>query len=100
MGASVVGCAKVGTGKREVKLMSEKVINAKSGKYGRLQVTLLLPVKHNILDMAKRSGVNRAAFLRMALMIGASHLAQQVRLSHSPTPDGAEELAGQTTART
>ena len=54
--------------------MEGKVIEATSGTYGRVQVTLLMPVKEEILSWAKQLGVNKAAFLRMALMIGASQL--------------------------
>ena len=54
--------------------MTEKIIEANSGKYGRVQVTLLLPVKEEILSWANQLGINKAAFLRMALMIGASQL--------------------------
>ena len=54
--------------------MTEKIIEANSGKYGRVQVTLLLPVKEEILTWANQLGINKAAFLRMALMIGASQL--------------------------
>ena len=57
--------------------MTEQIIHAKSGTYGRVQVTLLLPVKEEILSWAKQIGVNKASFLRMALMIGASQLIKQ-----------------------
>jgi hypothetical protein len=57
--------------------MSEKVIEAKSGRYGRVQVTLLMPVKEEILSWSKQLGINKAAFLRMALMIGASELVKK-----------------------
>ncbi len=54
--------------------MSGNVIEIKSGKYGRVQVTLLTPVKDEILFWSKELGINKASFLRMALMIGASQL--------------------------
>ncbi|MHA1169486.1 MAG: hypothetical protein ACTSRU_16795 [Candidatus Hodarchaeales archaeon] len=57
--------------------MTEQIIQARSGNYGRVQVTLLMPVKEEILSWAKQMGVNKAAFLRMALMIGASQLVKQ-----------------------
>lgn len=57
--------------------MTKKIIQAKSGTYGRVQVTLLMPVKEEILALAKQMGINKASFLRMALMIGASHLVKQ-----------------------
>jgi len=57
--------------------MSESEIIRSSGTYGRVQVTLLMPVKEEILSWAKQMGVNKAAFLRMALMLGASQLTNQ-----------------------
>ena len=54
--------------------MSEQIIQANSGTYGRVQVTLLMPVKEEILSWAIQLGINKASFLRMALMIGASQL--------------------------
>jgi len=54
--------------------MTENVIGINNGKYGRGQVTLLLPVKEEILNWANQLRINKAAFLRMALMIGASQL--------------------------
>lgn len=57
--------------------MTEKIIQANSGTYGRVQVTLLMPVKDEILSWAKQMGINKAAFLRMALMIGASQLVKE-----------------------
>ena len=54
--------------------MNENVIETSKGKYGSVQVTLLLPVKEEILTWANQLGINKAAFLRMALMIGASQL--------------------------
>ena len=62
--------------------MTEQIIQARSGTYGRVQVTLLVPVKEEILSWAKQMGINKAAFLRMALMIGASQLVKQNILTH------------------
>lgn len=81
---SVVGCQRVGgVTKKGKKKMSEKVINSKSGRYGRVQVTLLMPVKEEILDWSKQLGINKAAFLRMALMIGASQLVKDSIFDYS-----------------
>jgi hypothetical protein len=79
--------------------MSEKVIEARSGRYGRVQVTLLMPVKEEILDWSKQLGINKAAFLRMALMIGASQLVEQLILTKQ-TKEIRKEQAGKTSART
>jgi len=61
----------------------EEIIQAQSGTYGRVQVTLLLPVKDEILSWAKQLGINKAAFLRISLMIGASQLNKQMLLNNS-----------------
>ena len=60
----------------------EEIIQAQSGTYGRVQVTLLLSVKEEILSWAKQMGVNKASFLRMALRIGASQFVKQNILTH------------------
>ncbi len=77
----------------------EEIIQAQSGKYGRVQVTLLLPVKEEILSWAKKLGINKAAFLRIALMIGASQLTKQMLLNNSLEIVN-KELTGRTDART
>ena len=68
--------------------MNENEIITNSGTYGRVQVTLLLPVKENILSWAKQLGINKAAFLRMALMLGASQLTKQIITNQSIKLDG------------
>ena len=71
----------------------EEIIKAQSGTYGRVQVTLLLPVKEEILSWAKQLGINKAAFLRIALMIGASQLNNQMLFNNS-LEIGSKELSG------
>ena len=56
----------------------EEIIQAKSGTYARVQVTLKPYIKEEILVWAKQLGINQAAFLRVALMIGASQLVKQI----------------------
>lgn len=58
--------------------MSEQIIETKKGPYGRLQVTLPMPVKDSILKWVKNSGMGKAEFLRVALMMGAKQLAESV----------------------
>lgn len=58
--------------------MSEKSITTQSGIYGRLQVTLPMPAKSSMLSWAKKSGMKKAEFLRVALMIGAAQLANDL----------------------
>ena len=59
--------------------MSEQVIITKSGNYGRVQVTLPMPVKQSMLDWQRKSGMGKAEFLRVALMMGAAQLANDVQ---------------------
>ena len=77
----------------------EEIIKAKSGTYGRVQVTLLMPVKKEILDWAKHFGINKAAFLRISLMIGSSQLVKMI-LAEKATDYIKNELSGQPDART
>jgi hypothetical protein len=59
--------------------MSEKIISAQSGIYGRLQVTVPISAKSSMLSWVKKSGMKKAEFLRVALMIGAVQLANELR---------------------
>jgi len=77
----------------------EEIIQAQSGTYGRVQVTLFLHIKKDILAWAKKLGVNQAAFLRIALMIGTTQLIKMI-LDERGLELDSEELSGQPTART
>jgi hypothetical protein len=59
--------------------MEEQVITTKRGTFGRMQVTLPMSVKSSIANWIRRSGMGKSEFLRGALMIGASSLAEQVK---------------------
>jgi hypothetical protein len=59
--------------------MSDEIITTKRGVYGRIQVTLPLPVKTSMLAWVKKSGMGKAEFLRAALMIGAVKLADDIQ---------------------
>jgi len=54
--------------------MDEQVITTKRGKFGKLQVTLPLAVKHLIMNNIEQSGLSRAEFLRIALMMAFGSL--------------------------
>jgi hypothetical protein len=58
--------------------MSEQVITTKRGTFGRVQVTLPMSVKSSMAGWIRKSGMGKSEFLRVALMIGASKLAEQV----------------------
>jgi hypothetical protein len=59
--------------------MSGQIITTKRGVYGRVNVTLPLPVKLSMLSWVKKSGMKKAQFLRSALMISALELANDLR---------------------
>jgi len=59
--------------------MTEQVITTNRGKFGRVQVTLPMPVKTSILTWVNQSGLGKAEFLRVALMIGAAQLANEIQ---------------------
>ena len=68
-GASTVGCAPRAA-KEIGEHMTENIITTKRGVYGRVNVTLPLPIKLTMLAWAKRSGMKKAEFLRTALTTG------------------------------
>jgi hypothetical protein len=58
--------------------MSEEIITTKRGSFGRVQVTLPMPVKNTMMKWIRNSGLGKAEFLRMALMIGAAETANNL----------------------
>ncbi len=58
--------------------MDEQIITTKRGRFGKLQVTLPLTVKHSIMASIDQSGLCKAEYLRIALMIGSSQLANGI----------------------
>ena len=63
--------------------MSEKQIIAKSGTYGRINVTLPIQVKEAMLKWAGNSGIKKAEFFRLALMIGVADLSNKINAKNS-----------------
>ena len=59
--------------------MTEQIIITKRGTFGRLQVTLPMAVKGSIMKWIKHSGMGKAEFLRVSLMIGSKQLAESVQ---------------------
>ena len=57
----------------------ENEIITKKGRFGRIQVTIPMDTKYKMLDWYKKSGLGKAEFFRVALMIGVSHLAESVK---------------------
>jgi hypothetical protein len=94
MRVSAVGCSRTGGEREEVVIMEEKTITTKRGVYGRVSVTLPLPIKTGMLAWAKRSGMKKAEFLRLALTTGFQELSKGIPGSE----EGSE--AAQQAART
>ena len=63
--------------------MEEQAIVTKRGIYGRVQVTLPMPVKQSMMEWQKKSGMGKAEFLRVALMMGAVNLADNIQAKRS-----------------
>ncbi len=59
--------------------MTEQIITTKRGTFGRIQVTVPMPVKDSIMKWVKHSGMGKAEFLRVSLMIGSKQLAESVQ---------------------
>jgi hypothetical protein len=77
--------------------MEEKVIKTRRGLYGRVNITLPLPLKTSLLDLQKKSGMKKAEFLRIALMMGTERLLENGLLIDYK---GKGELLAQQPART
>jgi hypothetical protein len=58
--------------------MSDEIINAKSGKYGRVNIVVPWDVKQSMLSWLQKSGLKKSQFFRTALMIGTVQLAEQL----------------------
>ena len=61
--------------------MEERIIKTKRGLYGRVNITLPLPVKTSLLDLQKKSGLKKAEFLRVVLMMGTEKLSENALLN-------------------
>ena len=59
--------------------MEEQVIVTTRGIYGRIQVTLPMTVKQSMIEWQKKSGMGKAEFMRVALMMGAAQLANSIQ---------------------
>jgi hypothetical protein len=81
--------------------MSDQIITTKRGTFGRLQVTLPMSVKSSMASWIRKSGMGKSEFLRVALMIGASKLAEQINAKKPDEGYQVEEfLNSQTVTRT
>jgi hypothetical protein len=57
----------------------ENEIITKRGRFGRIQVTVPMDTKYKMLDWYKKSGLGKAEFFRVALMMGTAQLADQIK---------------------
>jgi hypothetical protein len=61
--------------------VEERIIKTKRGLYGRVNITLPLPVNTSLLDLQKKSGLKKAEFLRIVLMMGTEELSENALLN-------------------
>ena len=67
--------------------MTEQIITTRRGVYGRVNVTLPLPLKTTMLTWAKRSGMKKSEFLRMALTTGFLALSKAIESASAELED-------------
>jgi len=58
--------------------MSEEVIKARSGKYGRVNIVVPWTVKQAMLSWLEKSGLKKSEFFKTALMMGTVQLSEQL----------------------
>ncbi len=58
--------------------MSEEVIKARSGKYGRVNIVVPWAVKQSMLSWLEKSGLKKSEFFKTALMMGTVQLSEQL----------------------
>ncbi len=59
--------------------MEEKIITTKRGRFGRIQVTIPMDTKKRMMEWHKKSGLGKAEFFLVALMIGVFNLADSIK---------------------
>jgi hypothetical protein len=69
--------------------MDEQVIKTRRGVYGRVNITLPLPIKSSPMDLQKKSGMKKAEFLRVVLMMGTAKISENF-ISNDHIPAGGE----------
>ena len=76
--------------------MSEQVITTKRGTFGKVQVTLPMHIKNSMMAWMKRSGLGKAEFFRVALMIGAAQLAKNIQAKQPEEGYGLSDIQATT----
>jgi hypothetical protein len=57
----------------------EEIVTTKRGTFGFVRVTIPMTVKETMLNWCRQSGMGKAEFFRVALMMGTVQLADQVK---------------------
>jgi hypothetical protein len=70
--------------------MDEKIITTKRGLYGRVNITLPMPVKISLMELQKKSGMKKAEFLRLTIMTGYLNLSQGIEKKNQSQVLGCE----------
>ncbi len=70
--------------------MYKQIIKTKRGLYGRVNITLPLPVKVSLFDLQKRTGLKKSEFLRLVLTTGLVELSKGLSRPEDSLP-GREE---------
>jgi hypothetical protein len=78
--------------------MEEQVIKTKRGLYGKVNITIPMPIKISLMDLQKKYGMKKAEFLRLAIMTGYLSLSNGIE-KNDPCPVSGGELS-QEPART
>ena len=58
---------------------NEQQITTKRGNFGFVRVTIPMTIKDTMLNWCKQSGMTKAEFFRISLMMGVIQLADQVK---------------------
>lgn len=61
------------------RMEQEQVITTKRGNFGFIRVTIPMTVKDSMLNWYSKSGMSKAEFFRVALMLGVVLLADQIK---------------------
>ncbi len=59
--------------------MKDEIVTKNRGVFGRVQIAVPMTVKDSIMNWIRKSGMGKAEFFRVVLMIGAVQLANQVQ---------------------
>jgi len=71
--------------------MDEPVIKTRRGLYGRVNITLPLPVKFSLFDLQKKTGLKKAEFLRLVLATGLVELSKGISSTKDSLPAREED---------